>query len=130
MSSLPPRVPAVRCLFVRCAALRARRRRFAAGPFMRARPLIVDIGLILPHQPATRASLACLVAPSAGQLAVPLERGQFRAAMTRYPGRTMGIGERSNVPTVLPLPSTLGTPITEATAIVSCALESAYSGFC
>ena len=38
--------------------------------------------------------------------------------MTRYPGRT-GIGaERPPLPNVLPVPATLGTPITESAAIV------------
>jgi len=39
--------------------------------------------------------------------------------MTRYPGRSTGIGaERPPLPNVLPVPATLGTPITETTAIV------------
>lgn len=42
--------------------------------------------------------------------------------MTRYPGRFAGIGERALAPlllSALPVPSTLGSPITEATGIVS-----------
>lgn len=39
--------------------------------------------------------------------------------MTRYPGRSTGIGERPPLPNVLPVPASLGTPITETTAVVS-----------
>lgn len=41
--------------------------------------------------------------------------------MTRYPGRSTGIGERPPLPNVLPVPASLGTPITEPTAVVNVA---------
>lgn len=48
--------------------------------------------------------------------------------MTRYPGRSTGIGaERPPLPNVLPVPATLGTPITEATAIVRMCFLLIYS---
>lgn len=51
-----------------------------------------------------------------------------RSAMTRYPGRSTGIGaDRPPLPNVLPVPATLGTPITEATAIVRMCFLLIYS---
>ncbi|KAI9555731.1 hypothetical protein GHT06_018246 [Daphnia sinensis] len=47
--------------------------------------------------------------------------------MTRYPGRSTGIGERPPLPNVLPVPASLGTPITEPTAV---ALRQVVFGQC